>query len=181
MPAFAEWDSFYGIIGSAAGTLIGLQFVVMTLVAEKPSQRMQEVGPVFSTPTIVHFCTALLMSALLRAPWHTLLPAAILWGAVGVLGTVYSTLIACRMQRQSAYRLDLEDWMFHILLPVGAYAGLAVAAWIAASVAVHAAMFGVGAAVVLLLFTGIHNAWDAVAYHVFFVRPREIAREGQPD
>lgn len=28
-------------------------------------------------------------------------------------------------------------------------------------------LFGVGAAVLLLLFIGIHNAWDAVTYHVF--------------
>jgi hypothetical protein len=30
------------------------------------------------------------------------------------------------------------------------------------------ALFGVGAAALLLLFIGIHNAWDAVFYHVFF-------------
>jgi len=29
------------------------------------------------------------------------------------------------------------------------------------------ALFGVGAAALLLLFIGIHNAWDAVFYHVF--------------
>ena len=28
------------------------------------------------------------------------------------------------------------------------------------------ALFGVGAAALLLLFVGIHNAWDAVTYHV---------------
>jgi hypothetical protein len=27
-------------------------------------------------------------------------------------------------------------------------------------------VFGVGAAALLLLFTGIHNAWDSVAYHI---------------
>jgi hypothetical protein len=30
------------------------------------------------------------------------------------------------------------------------------------------ALFGVAAASLLLLFIGIHNAWDAVSYHVFF-------------
>ena len=29
MPEFAGWDSFYVIVGSAAGALIGLQFVVL--------------------------------------------------------------------------------------------------------------------------------------------------------
>jgi hypothetical protein len=34
------------------------------------------------------------------------------------------------------------------------------------------ALFGVAVAALLLLFIGIHNAWDAVTYHVF-VKKRE--------
>ena len=30
-----------------------------------------------------------------------------------------------------------------------------------------AALFAIGAAALLLLFIGIHNAWDGVTYHVF--------------
>jgi hypothetical protein len=63
-----------------------------------------------------------------------------------------------------------EDWLFHVLLPCAAYAMLAVSAYVAYSY-VRPALFLVGAAV-LLLFIGIHNAWDAVTYHVF-VRRRE--------
>ena len=33
-------------------------------------------------------------------------------------------------------------------------------------------MFGVAAAALLLLFIAIHNAWDAVTYHVFVNRPQ---------
>ena len=44
MSELDAWDSFYVIIGSAAGALIGLQFVVVTLVAEKPSLRATESG-----------------------------------------------------------------------------------------------------------------------------------------
>jgi hypothetical protein len=38
------------------------------------------------------------------------------------------------------------------------------------------ALFGVGAAALLLLFTGIHNAWDTVAYYVF-VQKKENPEE----
>jgi hypothetical protein len=31
----------------------------------------------------------------------------------------------------------------------------------------HEACFGIGAAALLLLFIGIHNAWDGVVYHMF--------------
>jgi uncharacterized membrane protein len=67
---------------------------------------------------------------------------------------------------QAAYRPELEDWLFHFLLPFGAYVLLAISAFAAATHA-REALFGVGAAALLLLFSGIHNAWDAVAYHVF--------------
>ena len=36
MAEFREWDSFYVILGGAAAALIGLQFVVLTLIAERP-------------------------------------------------------------------------------------------------------------------------------------------------
>jgi hypothetical protein len=68
MPELTGRDSFYVIVGSAAGALIGLQFVVMTLVVERPLIPAAEAGAAFATPTIVHFGAALLLSALLRAP-----------------------------------------------------------------------------------------------------------------
>ncbi|MDE2272621.1 MAG: hypothetical protein KGL00_00335 [Gammaproteobacteria bacterium] len=34
-----------------------------------------------------------------------------------------------------------------------------------------AALFGIGAAVLLLFFIGIHNARDALAYHIFVHLP----------
>src|SRR5438270_3361348 len=86
MSELAEWDSFYVIVGSSAGALIGLQFVVLTLLAEKPSPRMAEAGAAFSTPTIIHFSAALLLSALVRVPWPSIVPAAALWAIIGFGG-----------------------------------------------------------------------------------------------
>src|SRR5258705_10736314 len=80
MAELAHWDSFYVIVGSAGGALIGLQFVVMTLVAERPPRDAARAGAAFATPTIVHFGTVLFLSALLRAPWQTVAPLAILVG-----------------------------------------------------------------------------------------------------
>ena len=34
MTEFGGWDNFYVIVGSSAGALIGLQFVVMTLLSD---------------------------------------------------------------------------------------------------------------------------------------------------
>jgi len=163
-PELGEWDSFYVIVGSAAGALIGLQFVAMTLIAERPPLRAAEAGAAFATPTIVHFGVVLLLSALLRAPWHTILPPAVLWGLIGFGGVSYAAVVGRRMRKQATYRPELEDWLFHLVLPLAAYALLAAAAFPALSHA-REALFGVGAAALLLLFAGIHNTWDSVSYH----------------
>lgn len=169
MSELAEWDSFYVIVGSAAGALIGLQFVVMTLIAERPARPAPEAGAAFATPTIVHFSTALFLSALLRAPWNGVALVAVTWGIVGLCGLAYSGITARRMRTQSAYQPEFEDWLCHAVLPLVAYAILALSA-LAAPFQMRSALFGVGAAALLLLFIGIHNAWDATAYHVFVKR-----------
>jgi hypothetical protein len=166
MAELREWESFYVIVGGGAAALIGLQFVVMTLIADKPHLISPEGGAAFATPTIVHFGTALLLSAGLRAPWHSAVSAAAFWGIVGLCGTVYTIIVARRMRRQTIYKPDLEDWLAHYLVPFVAYATLTLSAFAAASHA-DAALFGVGTAALLLLFIGIHNAWDTVAYQVF--------------
>jgi ABC-type transport system involved in multi-copper enzyme maturation permease subunit len=166
MSELAAWDSFYVIVGSAAGALIGLQFVVMTLVAERPPLRAAEAGAAFATPTIVHFGTTLLLSALLRVPWQSIILAAALWGLIGLGGLVYAMIVARRMRAQTVYQPEFEDRLFHVLLPLAAYAMLSLSA-LAAPFHAREALFGVGAAALLLLFVGIHNAWDSVFYHVF--------------
>jgi hypothetical protein len=168
----AKWDSFYVIVGSAAGALIGLQFVVMTLVAERPAVRAPEAGAAFATPTIVHFSTALLLSALLRAPWQTITIASVLWGVIGFGGVAYAVIVARRMRKQTVYQPEFEDWLCHVVLPLAAYAILALSAFAAPS-HTREALFGVGTAALLFLFIGIHNAWDGVAYHVFVRRKDE--------
>jgi len=170
MPELTEWESFYVIVGSAAGALIGLMFVVMALIAERPPLRAAEAGAAFATPTIVHFSAALLLSAVLRAPWQAITPGAVLWGLGGLSGVAYALIVARRMRVQTAHQPDVEDWLFHALLPLAAYTMLALSAFAAPS-HTREALFGVGAAALLLLFIGIHNAWDAVAYHVLVNSP----------
>jgi hypothetical protein len=169
MSALSAWDSFYVIVGSSAGALIGLQFVVMTLIADKPQAGMSEAGRAFATPTVVHFGACLLLSALIEAPWPDVDDAAWVAGAVGLSGLAYMALPVQRMRRQNAYQMDMEDWTFHVILPFAAYS-LLVLSRLLGFANMPLALFGLAAAALVLLFTGIHNAWDAVAYQVYVVR-----------
>ena len=165
MLELAKWGNFYVIVGSAAGALIGLQFVVLTLIADRPITGSAEAGAAFGSPTVVHFGVVLFLSALLHAPWQTIIIAAVLWGVLGFGGVVYELIVIRRMRKQSAYEPVFEDWVFHIVLPLAGYAILGLSSFAALS-RTREALFAVGGAALLLLFIGIHNAWDGVSYHV---------------
>jgi len=167
MSVFDGWENFYVIVGSSAGALIGLQFVVITLIASKPIGRGEaQAGGAFATPSVVHFGVVLVLSAIVSAPWDEPLMVAALWGVVGLLGVAYVVVVTRRMRMQRAYEPVFEDWLFHVLLPVAAYAILAISAYVALY-SVRPALFLVGGAALVLLVIGIHNAWDAVTYQVF--------------
>lgn len=165
MPELKHWESFYVIVGAAAGALIGLQFVVMTLLAERPPPRAEEAEGAFATPTIVHFGAAFFLSALVSAPWHAITTVAVLYGITGLAGIVYMIVVARRMGAQTAYRPQLEDWIFHVLLPLVAYVILALSA-LATPSSEHEALFGLGGAALLLVFLGIYNSWDSITFLV---------------
>ena len=68
MTVLEGWKNFYVIVGSSAGALIGLQFVVITLIATKPIVRVDALaGGAFATPSVVHFGVVLLLCRRLQA------------------------------------------------------------------------------------------------------------------
>ena len=165
MTTLSEWGTFYQVLGSASAALTGLQFVTIALLAEVPITQPGEVeaGDAFATPTIVHFVSALMIAATAAAPWHGLIPAGVLWSAAGIAGFVYTLIVIRRVRSQSAYEPVLEDWLFHVLLPLLAYGTLAGSALF---VRRHpmAVLIEVACSAWLLVLVGVHNAWDNVVF-----------------
>jgi len=159
---FAAWTNFYVIVGSSAGALTGLQFVVIVLAAES-NVLSGGATRAFGSPTIVHFCVVLLLSATLSAPWRTVAGAAACLIVVGLAGVAYVVRVLVHMRRQDDYLPVWEDWIWHFVLPFVAYAVLTAAA-IALWRQETAAMFAIAGTALLLLFVGIHNAWDSVTH-----------------
>jgi membrane-associated phospholipid phosphatase len=174
MQEFAKWSTFYSVAGSAAATLIGLQFVVITLLADDPPPDVANTGSAFASPTIFHFGAVLLLALLMHMPWSTVTPAAALWAILGCVGMAYSAVVLRRMRKLTAYKPVLEDWIYYGGLPLVAYAVLAASSLFGTS-STHTALIAVGAAVLLLLFNAIHNAWDNVAYYVFVSKAKRSA------
>jgi hypothetical protein len=159
----AAWESFYVIVGSSGAALTGLQFVVIALVAQSQMRSGFREIDAFGTPTIVHFCAVLLVSAILSAPWHGLAGVSVVLGVVGLAGVTYGLVVLKRARLQTAYKPVFEDWLWHNVLPLIAYALLLTAGILLRSYP-RQVLFVVGGTALLLLFIGIHNAWDTVTY-----------------
>jgi hypothetical protein len=157
------WENFYVIVGSSAGALTGLQFVVITLISGSRDRAHSGDIAAFGTPTVVHFCVALFVCATLSAPWQSLVNAGIVIGACGVVGSVYAFVVIHRARSHTRYRPVLSDWTWHVILPLIAYLAL-LTAGIILSRSPSQALFVIGAVTLLLVYIGIHNAWDAVIY-----------------
>lgn len=160
----AEWHDFFMLLGTAAGTLVGLLFVAATVGSGV--FRLDRRAPlrVFLSATVVHFSSVLVVSLI------TLLPLAswVVLGAVviacGVVGLGYSGLALLDSVRDGLItNFDWEDRTFYGVLPVVAYvaevaAGITLTGDAAEGCAVLAASMG------LLLVVGIHNAWDITVW-----------------
>lgn len=172
----AEWSNFYVIVGSSSAALTGLTFVVIALVAE--TQRVNSTGlRVFVTPTIVHFGAVLALSAFLCVPRQTAFVVALGMGLAGIGGFAFVAVNAMRLRHLQSYVAVREDWIWHVGLPSLAYGGL-----LTASLPIGAGrwggLYGVGAASVLLLFIGIHNAWDIAVWMT--LRRGDAAQSADP-
>jgi hypothetical protein len=158
------WSNFYVLSGSSAGALTGLMFVVITLVTGVERSRNTKDGmSVFSTPTVAHFGSALIISAVLCAPWGSLSYPAVLLGLAGFFAFVYVARAWTRTRRFTGYQPDLEDLVWFTILPLVAYGVIVIGSILLPFVPIQA-MFVIAAGVLLLIIIGIRNAWDIVTY-----------------
>lgn len=168
MQELTAWENFYVITGSSAAALTGLMFVVITLVAGQ--ERLENAADgveTFSSPTVVHFCAALLVSGILSAPWHSLIGPNIMLALTGLYGVGYAARVIWRISHQSVYSPGFDDWMWFAITPLLSYAALVGAAIVLVPFS-RQALFAVAAATLLLIFVGIRNAWDTVTYIAIF-------------
>ena len=160
----AEWDNFYVITGSSAAGLTGLTFVVIALSSD--AKRVNLGGlRAYVSPTIVHFGTVLAQAAYLSMPHQGVLSISLGLGTAGAAGLVYVGVIAASIGRiSSTYTPVAEDWIWNAMLPAMVY-GVLLAASILIWSRPEQCMFAVAGASLLLMFIGIHNAWDIAVWN----------------
>jgi hypothetical protein len=161
----AGWETFYVIIGSSSAALIGLQFVVIALSADRQAIAPTDESTVraFASPTIIHFSVVLLLSAFMTIPRQTVFSLHICVVSAALFGLIQVVRAFLVMRKQQGYTPVTEDWVWHIALPLAAYFHLILSGFALAHAAASA-LYAIAATSIGLLFIGIHNAWDSAVY-----------------
>ena len=163
LTALAGWENFYVIVGSSAGGLTGLTFVVIALIRDASAVRPAGMRA-FVTPTVLHFCGVLALASFMSMPHQRLFSLSAGFTLGGLAGVIYGLFTAANMRRQGASYLPVrEDWVWNVILPTLVYACLfcmGLLVWHRP----EQTLFGVATLSLLLLFIGIHNAWDIAVW-----------------
>lgn len=159
------WENFYVIVGSSAGGLTGLTFVVVALIRDAARVNPGGVGT-FVTPTVVHFAAALALAAYLSMPRMGVPGVSAGLAVLGLPALIYSVWLGVRLHRQHGhptYTPVREDWIWNTILPSCAYGGLLVSSALVWQ-RPQGSLYAVAGLTLALLFIGIHNAWDIAVW-----------------
>jgi hypothetical protein len=165
-----EWETFYLVVGTSAGALVGVMFIVVTLTAEIAVDQINRGMIIYQNPTVFHLGAIVAVSALALVPAHLLPVVAVLVGLAGIGGLAYVGLTIRRMAEvYDFYTATLADRVFFGALP-----GLSYLLMLAGSIAVfwtpEIAAETIGAGTLLLLLVSIRNAWDVATFAVRIAR-----------
>lgn len=159
----AHWENYYLVTGGAAGALIGLMFVVVSLTSNVELERALRGAAIYMTPTIHNFATVLVLSAVATAPippWMlaAVLVAAALAGAAASMRPAW--LLRPWLDHATAH---WTDFWWYGMVPLVAYVALAATAAAVADAA-PCAPFLLAVVTVAVLALAVRNAWDLIIW-----------------
>lgn len=158
------WSDFFVLVGTASATLLGLMFVAVSITAGYMTEELRPGLHTFLSPTIFHFGTVLITCLVMALPAGAAATSALL-AVIGVLGSAYAAWVLYRVEFVFADGLDAEDHAFYGFLPVlGQLLVLCSGVLLLRQAA--PALWVLAAALIVLLATSIHNAWDITVWAV---------------
>jgi hypothetical protein len=160
---FEHWDSFFLLIGGAAGALIGLLFIVVTLMRSGDSGSLLRGASVFMTPTVAQLAIVLTVSALATAPGIPMSAAGLVFGACALVCVGFSGRSLIMLAGGGIKATHWSDLWAYGVAPLATSLALLVsttAIWFAPDWAAR----GIAASLIATLLMAIRNAWDLVTW-----------------
>ena len=161
---FEGWENYYLMIGSSAGALIGLMFVVVTLTAGRDRAEIERGKHLYTSPIVWHLAVILTLSGAAAIPGisaRVFGAATIFLAALGFGWGIRSATGIWR--RPGAPDAAGFDTFWYGIAPALVYICLG-----AAGIGIFAAQAwgenAVAVALMALLLVSIHAEWDLVTY-----------------
>jgi hypothetical protein len=161
---FEGWSEFYLLAGSAAAVLIGLIFVVVTLMSDRPRSSVLSGSKLYMGPVVLHVTFVLVLSAAALIPGISAAEFAVLAGVVAIWGLTRGLFSTQGIRALAgAEKPHWTDMWFYGAIPSLLYVLLGVVSF-AAWRALPWAPQGVAAVIVAGLLLCIRNEWDLVTW-----------------
>lgn len=161
---FEGWGEFYLLAGSAAAVLIGLIFVVVTLMQDRPRSSVLAGSRLYMGPVVLEVSFVLVLSAAALAPGVRSQDMALISTVVALWGLIRAIQSIVGINGLGGEdKPHWSDVWFYGAIPATLYGGLTVVAfgfWSGQGWAVY----GVAAATTGLLLNSIRNEWDLVTW-----------------
>lgn len=154
---FEGWHEFYGLLGTAAATLVALLFVAASVGVGLLTSERATGTRLYVSPIILHYASVLFISLVILIPALGNAVLGTIIGLSGVVGLVGSVAISVRLFRDS--KSELVDRFAYGAWPFVAYAGV-TGAGVLIMMSSQRAPITLAASLLLLLLVNIRNAWD---------------------
>ena len=117
---FEHWHDYYLVQGGAAGTLVALLFVAVSVGIDYLTTERLAGARVFMNPVVIHFTAVFAAASLTLAPLRSLLVFVLIVGAGAAAAIVYSIYATLRVIKQTD---DVTDRLCYGAIPAVGYAG----------------------------------------------------------
>jgi hypothetical protein len=175
MPSLAavlgQWHEFYGLLGAASATLVGLLFVAASVGSGAFSSSRTVPLRIFLSSSVIHFSSIVIVCLIVLAPGQSWVSFGVMIAGCGIFGVAYYCLTWRDSVRDGLSKsIDLEDRIWYGILPLIGYLFEAVAGFTLLS-RMNMGCVGLALSMGMLLVVGIHNAWDITVWSI--TRTRE--------
>jgi hypothetical protein len=161
---FEGWSDFYLMAGGAAAVLIGLIFVVISLMSDRPRSSVLAGSRLYMGPIVLGVSFVLAISAAALAPGISRQEFAAITTLIAAWGLARGVASAIGIQRLGS-EVHWTDIWFYGLLPIMLYLAIGLVA-LALWMDWHWAQLGLGGSIMLSLLLAIRNEWDLITWIV---------------
>jgi hypothetical protein len=158
---FDGWSDFFLMAGGAAAVLIGLIFVVISLMQDRPRSQVLAGSKLYMGPIVLAVSFVLALSAAALTPGIGRCQYAAIAGAIALWGFVRGVMSIVGIGRFT--KVHWTDVWFYGVFPCAVYVALGVVA-LALWLDWGWARDGLAVVVTLSLLLAIRNEWDLVTW-----------------